>query len=134
EVQRPGALDAINTAGAILYIEDNASNIELVRRILERHGSPVRLDVAMLGGLGVDLARHGDYDLILLDAHLPDSSGLEVLTQLRKGEQTRAMPVVMVSADATPSRIEEALAGGAYRYLTKPINVKEFLGVVDEVL
>lgn len=118
----------------ILYIEDSAANVELVRRILQRRDAGVRLDVAMLGQLGLDLAAQHPYDLVLLDLHLPDMPGLEVLRKLRLGDRTRNVPVVVVSADATQSRIDEAMAIGAHGYLTKPLNIREFMNTIKEVL
>jgi CheY-like chemotaxis protein len=73
-------------------------------------------------------------DLVLLDMHLPDIDGLELLRHLQSDPQTASVPVVVVSADALAVQIEEALKAGARRYLTKPVSVNELLTVVDEVL
>jgi DNA-binding response OmpR family regulator len=73
-------------------------------------------------------------DLILLDMHLPDTAGEDVLRALREEESTRQTPVVVVSADATAARQESMRALGADDYLTKPFNVREFLGIVDGYL
>jgi signal transduction histidine kinase/CheY-like chemotaxis protein len=126
--------DARPGTGAILYIEDNVLNIDLVRRILGRHTDRWRLDVAMLGRLGLDLASQHHYDLVLLDLNLPDLSGMEVLRRLREDARTRGLPVFIVSADATQTRIDEAMAAGADNYVTKPINVKEFIAAIEKVL
>ncbi len=127
-------VERIPTSETILYIEDSPANVELVRRILQRRDAGVRLDVAMLGQLGLDLAAQHPYDLVLLDLHLPDMPGLEVLRRLRSGDRTRNVPVVVVSADATQSRIDEAMAIGAHGYLTKPLNIQEFMNTIQEVL
>jgi signal transduction histidine kinase len=126
--------DARSGTGAILYVEDNVLNIDLVRRILGRHTDRWRLDVAMLGRLGLDLASQHHYDLVLLDLNLPDLSGMEVLRRLREDARTRGLPVFIVSADATQTRIDEAMAAGADNYVTKPINVKEFIAAIEKVL
>jgi CheY-like chemotaxis protein len=117
----------------ILYIEDNVSNLKLIERILARH-SNVDLIAAMQGRMGLDLARQHLPQLILLDLHLPDVAGDEVLQQLRDDPATANIPVVMVSADATPRQVQRLLAGGAAAYVTKPIDVKELLRVVSDHL
>lgn len=117
----------------LLYIEDTATNVRLVEQVLRSRPS-VKLLPAMLGSLGLDLAREHQPDLILLDLHLPDLEGDDVLTELRAHEQTAHIPVVMLSADATGRSVEPLLAAGAHAYLTKPIGVREFLEVVDELL
>jgi CheY-like chemotaxis protein len=121
------------TVGSLLYIEDNPSNLRLVQQTLARRPG-VRLLSAMLGRLGLELAREHQPDLIALDLHLPDISGETVLTQLRADPQTRDIPVVILSADATRRQIDHLLAVGAQAYLTKPLNVRAFLAVVDEHL
>jgi CheY-like chemotaxis protein len=88
----------------------------------------------MQGGLGLELAREHGPDMILLDLHLPDINGDEVLRRLRAEPETQGIPVVMLSADATPRQIERLLQAGASAYLTKPLDVKRFLQVVEETL
>ncbi len=117
----------------VLYLEDNLSNLTLIERILEARPQ-VRLLSAMQGRIGLELAREHHPDLILLDLHLPDISGEEALRRLRDHPLTRRIPVVMVSADATGGQIKKLLAAGARDYLTKPLDVKRFLDVVDEIL
>jgi CheY-like chemotaxis protein len=88
----------------------------------------------MQGGMGLELAREHGPDMILLDLHLPDINGDEVLRRLRAEPETQGIPVVMLSADATPRQIERLLQAGASAYLTKPLDVKRFLQVVEETL
>ena len=114
----------------LLYIEDNLSNLRLVERILARRPE-VTLISAMQGRLGLELARQHSPDLILLDLHLPDMQGDEILRQLRAEPGTAHLPIVMISADATTPQIERLRAGGATDYLTKPIDVGKFLNLVD---
>ena len=116
----------------LLYIEDNLSNLRLVERILARRPE-VKLISAMQGSLGLELARQHLPDLILLDLHLPDMQGDEILRQLRADPRTAQIPVVMISADATSDQIARLRADGASDYLTKPIDVRGFLAVVDEI-
>lgn len=130
----PAAMATGPTAtGTVLYIEDNLSNFRLIERALALRGE-VRLIPAMLGGLGLDLAREHRPDLVLLDLHLPDMSGEELLARLRADPATRHIPVVVLSADATPGQVERLLADGARAYLTKPLDIGEFLALVDDVL
>ncbi len=116
----------------VLYVEDNLSNLRLVELILKRRPA-VRLIVAMQGRLALELAREHDPDLILLDVHLPDIDGDEVLRRLQADPRTRAIPVVVVSAEATPAKIERFLAAGAQAYLTKPLDLSRVLEIVDAV-
>jgi signal transduction histidine kinase/CheY-like chemotaxis protein len=117
----------------VLYIEDTVTNVRLVEEILRRRPS-VQLDAAMLGELGLELARERSPDLVLLDLHLPDLGGEQVLARLREDAATREIPVVVLSADATGRQREPLLAAGAVEYLTKPIEVRALLEVVDRVL
>ena len=115
----------------ILYIEDNLSNLNLVQEIL-RQQPQVELLSAMQGRLGLDLARKHSPDLILLDIHLPDLNGWEVFSQLRSAEITRNIPVIVISADATPRQIHQFMTAGARDYLTKPLDISAFSRVIEE--
>ena len=114
----------------LLYIEDNLSNLRLVERILARRPE-VKLISAMQGSIGLELARQHQPDLILLDLHLADMQGDEILRQLGADPSTAPIPIVMISADATAEQIERLHAAGASEYLTKPIDVRKFLAFVD---
>jgi PAS domain S-box-containing protein len=116
----------------VLHIEDNLANLELVDQVLTRAGT-VDLRAAMFGGLGLELAREEPPDLVLLDLHLPDIPGTEVLDRLRADPATATVPVVVVSADATPEQVRGLQDRGVLAYLTKPIDVQELLGVVEQV-
>ena len=119
--------------GTIIYIEDNLSNLKLVERLIDRLPE-VRLIPAMQGRLGVDLARQHHPNLILLDLHLPDLHGREVLQQLKRDPDTAAIPVVLVSADATARQVERLQADGAAEYLTKPIDIDVLLKTITRAL
>ncbi|AHG91648.1 PAS sensor protein [Gemmatirosa kalamazoonensis] len=117
----------------LLYVEDNLANLSLVDTILlSRPGW--RTMPALQGQLGVELAREHLPDVILLDLHLPDIPGEEVLRRLRGDARTARIPIVVVSADATPTSLERLRASGADAYLTKPLDVDEFLRVVESFL
>jgi CheY-like chemotaxis protein len=117
----------------LLTIEDNVWNVRLVERIVSRRPG-LELTVAMLGKLGIDLAREHRPDVILLDLHLPDMPGREVLRLLRSYPETRDIPVIVVSGDATRSQIERLEEDGAAGYVTKPLEVANFLDVIESVL
>ena len=117
----------------ILYIEDNFSNVTLVEQMLAERPS-LELMTAMQGRLGLDLARKHVPDLVLLDLHLPDMPGWQVLAQLKADQLTRQIPVVVISADATSPQIKRLLSAGARAYLTKPIDIGEFFRVVEETI
>jgi signal transduction histidine kinase/CheY-like chemotaxis protein len=122
-----------NRRRTVLYIEDNLANVALVQRIVAQREN-VEIIPAMQGRLGLDLAREHLPALVLLDLHLPDISGDEVLQRLRDDPVTAKIPVVIVSADATPRQIQRLLNAGALAYLTKPIDVAELLGILDNHL
>jgi PAS domain S-box-containing protein len=124
---------AIRRPARILYIEDNLANLDLVESIFVSFPE-VRLIPALRGQRGLDLAREHQPDLILLDLHLPDLSGEVVLRSLRDEPRTSSIPVVIISADATPGRIRRLRAAGAQEYLTKPVNVQHFLETVQTLL
>jgi CheY-like chemotaxis protein len=108
----------------ILYIEDNPANIEVVARFL-RAWPDTTLTCETSGREGIDAAVRDVPDLVLLDIHLPDLPGDQVLNELVAMPVTAAIPVVVLSADATPGAVRRLLAHGARAYLTKPIDLAE---------
>jgi CheY-like chemotaxis protein len=135
----PSNLDPLVTSSAeyhrriVHYVEDNETNVEVMRGILAQRPQ-VQLEVSMNGLQGLHTIRAQAPDLVLLDMHLPDMSGLELLARLKDDPATAAIPVVVVSADATALQIDAALQAGASQYLTKPVSVAELLAVIDELL
>ena len=117
----------------VLYIEDDLVNFTLVERILDSRPA-LKLLHAARGEKGIELAQIHLPKLILLDLNLPDMHGSEVLEKLRNNPTTAQLPVVVLSADATPSQIERLLTAGARNYLTKPFDIDPFLAVVDEMV
>jgi CheY-like chemotaxis protein len=124
---------ALQTRGTVLYIEDNASNYLLLEQVLE-HRPGIKLISAIQGTVGLDMARQHHTDLILLDLNLPDMHGSQVLQRLKTDEETRDIPVIIVSADATPKQIEKLHHSGALEYLTKPLDIPRLLELLDSVL
>ena len=117
----------------LLYIEDNELNRMLLDAIIEKRPSFTLLS-AVDGRQGVELALKELPDLILADIGLPDIDGFEVLQKLQKHDETRKIPVVALSGNATKKDIEKAYAAGFVGYLTKPINVGTLFGTIDEIL
>jgi PAS domain S-box-containing protein len=132
------AAAAVAAAGSlppatILYIEDNLANLSLVETILDAEPA-IRLLPALQGQLGHELACEHRPDLILLDLHLPDMPGTEVLRKLQSNARTRDIPVVVISADAMHGSVRQLLASGARAYLTKPLDVDRFLETLRRFL
>jgi PAS domain S-box-containing protein len=117
----------------VLYIEDNLANLSLVEQILERRPN-VKLISAMQGTIGLELARQHHPDVVLLDLHLPDMHGDEVLRQLKDAPDTHDIEVIVVTADATERQKRRMLEQGASEYLTKPLDVRRFIDVLDRSL
>ena len=126
----PGELGSVHT---ILCIDDNPSNLMLVERIFANRPE-VRLLKAFQGRVGLDLAREHRPDLIVVDIHLPDIPGEQVIRTLRNASATARTPVIVTSADATEKQRRRSMAAGATEYLSKPLNVQRFLAVVDEAM
>jgi CheY-like chemotaxis protein len=114
-------------ARRLLYVEDGIANVRLIEELLRRRPR-VRLVPAMLGQMGLDLARQHRPDLILLDLDLPDLGGEEVLARLRGDTATRGIPVVVLTDGA------EGGVPGASACLAKPIGVRRLLEVLDRFL
>ena len=117
----------------VLCIEDNPSNLRLIELLMATRPE-ISLISAQSGAAGLELARQHEPDLILLDLNLPDVHGAQVLEQLQRTTITRDIPVVIVSADAMPAQIENLLDQGASEYLTKPLDMRRLLHVLDRML
>ena len=111
-------------AGRILYIEDDPANLTFLERVLERHPG-VKLVPAAAGRIGLEIAAKERPSLILLDVHLPDMAGIDVLRKLNLNPATSGIPVVALSADASAKQVRMMLEEGAVAYLYKPIDVGE---------
>jgi signal transduction histidine kinase/ActR/RegA family two-component response regulator len=115
---------------SVLYIEDNPANVEVIARFLK--GKPnTTLVSAISGRAGLECAVRDVPDIILLDLNLPDLQGDEVLNELKADPATAAIPVIVLSADASRGVIHRLLAGGAFAYLTKPVELAELGEVLD---
>jgi signal transduction histidine kinase/CheY-like chemotaxis protein len=115
---------------SVLYIEDNEANVEVVTRFLRgRPNTTLRSETS--GRAGLERAARDMPDLILLDLHLPDLHGDQVLCELKAEPATATIPVVVLSADASHGIIRRLLANGALAYLTKPIEPAELGRLLD---
>jgi PAS domain S-box-containing protein len=119
--------------GDVLYIESKLTNLSLMQRLVDRRPG-VALLHASDGQAGLAIAHGRGADLILLDLQLPDMSGVDVLDQLRADPATSDIPVYVVSADATASQVVRMTSAGAAGYLTKPLDVRRVLALLDELL
>jgi len=129
----PRSSESAGDAGVqidVLYAEDDAVNAELVRQVLQMRPA-VGLRVAESGAMALRLARVRVPDLMLIDMNLGDMTGLQLARALRAEPSLRAVPLVALSADTLPEQIAGAMASGFDRYLTKPVDFQELLGVVD---
>ena len=116
----------------VLSIEDNLANTRLLEQIIARRPD-WQVCTAGQGQIGLDLALARPPDLVLLDLHLPDMHGSQVLRRLKADPSTAAVPVAIVSADATPNQVERLHAAGADAYFTKPIEVGQVLAYLDKL-
>jgi PAS domain S-box-containing protein len=117
----------------LLYVEDNPANMKLVEQLIARCPD-IQLLTAVNGTLGIQIARSAHPDMILMDVNLPGLSGIEAFKILRGDPATAHIPVVALSANAMPRDIATGLELGFFRYLTKPIKVKEFMDTLNEAL
>jgi len=117
----------------LLYIEDNPANMALVEKLVSRRPD-LSLITAVEAQRGLHLARTHHPDVILMDINLPGLSGYGALALLRQDPLTAHIPVLALSANAVPRDIERGLLAGFLRYLTKPIQVDEFMAALDQAL
>lgn len=131
------AVESKQAAGrTVLYIEDALLSIHLIKGILKRAtpNGNVRVISAIQGNLGLEMAQIHTPDLILLDLHLPDLSGIQVLNRLKEDARTSSIPVIVLTADALPGTRGQVLEAGALDCLLKPVNVSQFLDTVRPIL
>jgi PAS domain S-box-containing protein len=117
----------------LLYVEDNRANVQLVEQLIAR-----RPDLALVsagdGASGIALARIHHPSVILMDINLPGINGIQALAILRDDPHTAHIPVLAISANAMAHDIRKGLDAGFFRYLTKPIKVKEFMDALNAAL
>jgi two-component system cell cycle response regulator DivK len=116
----------------ILIVEDNEKNMKLARDVLQSRGYATL--EAVTGEEGVRLATERKPDLILMDIQLPGINGIEALQQVRADPGCARIPVVAFTASVTPTDRTQISEAGFDGFLSKPINLKEFLETVKRVL
>ena len=116
----------------ILLVEDNEMNRDMLSRRLQRKGYEVTM--AVDGRQGVDMARSGNYDLILMDMSLPEIDGWEATRQLRSAPETKVVPIIGLTAHAMAGDREKALEAGCNDYDTKPVELPRLLGKIEALL
>lgn len=116
----------------LLYVEDNRINALLFEEMLMRHPS-VELRVAETGAEAVELALSWPPDVLVLDAHLPDTSGHELLPRMRSLPGLATVPAFMCSADSQPEDLQRARDGGFDGYWTKPIDVPRVISDLESL-
>lgn len=121
------------TPRSVLYIEDNPSNIKVVSHFFGQR-KHIRLLTACTPKAGIEMALMEHPDLILLDINMPEMDGYEVLSVLRAEARLRTIPVVALTANAMAKDIARGQTAGFAEYLTKPLDMKRFHAVVDELL
>jgi signal transduction histidine kinase/ActR/RegA family two-component response regulator len=121
------------TKGTILYIEDNVANVRLMERVM-RQRPGLELLHASLGADGLRMLQTTHVDLVFLDMHLPDMSGDDVMRKIWESPETRKIPVVVLTADASPAVARRITAAGAAGCLAKPFNIPRLLATIDERL
>jgi PAS domain S-box-containing protein len=117
----------------ILYIEDNFANLKLVDKVLKSN-SKVKFLSARHPIEGIELARTHRPDLILMDMHLPDMDGTAAFNELKSFQETSAIPVIALTAQAMQEDIDRAMNSGFKDYITKPFDVRDFLEKINGVL
>jgi two-component system cell cycle response regulator DivK len=118
------------TGERILVVEDNEKNMKLFRDVLTATG--YRTLEATTGTKAVEMAFDHTPDLVLMDIQLPDLDGVEALGRLRADPRTASIPVLALTAQAMRGDRERFLAAGFDGYLSKPVNVREFIGTVRD--
>jgi CheY-like chemotaxis protein len=117
----------------MLYVEDNPTNLKLVEQIV-RSRSDLRLMSAPDAHLGIQLAHAHLPAVILMDIHLPGMNGIEAMKMLRSDPRTTDIPIIAVTASAMPKDVEIGMRSGFFRYITKPIDIAEFMKAIDSAL
>lgn len=117
----------------VLYVEDNAANMRVIETILEDNKN-FNLITATNGKYGLELARKYLPDLILLDIHLPQMSGYEILKKLKSEFSTKDIPVIALTADVMPLDIEKGLQAGFSEYVTKPVKIDLLMTAINKAV
>ena len=127
------AVYELSSQRTLLYVEDNPANLALIEELIGLR-SDLKLLTAVDGHVGIQFARAYQPDVILMDIKMPGISGFGALEVLRQDPATAHIPVMALSANAIPRDIARGMEAGFFSYLTKPINVREFMAALDVAL
>ena len=116
----------------ILLVEDNEMNRDMLSRRLERKGHTV--SIAVDGRQGIDMARVGNFDLVLMDMSLPEIDGWETTRLMRATAETRTVPIIALTAHAMAGDRDRAIEAGCNDYDTKPVDLERLLGKMNALL
>ena len=116
----------------ILIVEDNEMNRDMLSRRLERKGYEVVM--AEDGQIGVDMSKSENPDLILMDLSLPVMDGWEATSNIKEDDDTKDIPIIVLTAHAMAGDREKAIEAGADEYDTKPIDFKRLLGKIKDFI
>ena len=116
----------------ILYVEDNEDNIYMLSRRLKRKGFEGL--TAGDGAAGIEAAKREKPALILMDLSLPKMDGWEATRQLKSSNETKAIPVIALSAHALEGEREKALSAGCDDFDTKPVDFARLMGKIQQYL
>jgi len=111
----------------ILIVEDNPANLKLLTDLLTFQGYCLLEATNGNSALNLIKEKYAVIDLVLMDLKLPDISGLDVINSIKEIEFAKNIPVIVVSAHAMESDIEKCRQAGCIDYITKPINLQEFI-------
>ena len=117
----------------ILYVEDNPANVRFMRDLVGTFEN-VELLTAPTAEAGIELARSHLPEVVIMDINLPGLSGLDALRALRAVPETKAIPVIALTAAASARDQQHGMEAGFYRYLTKPVRVVEFVAALEALL
>ncbi len=116
----------------ILVVEDNETNMYLIKFMLKKSGYEVI--EAREGAVGVELAIKEKPDLIIMDIQLPDIDGLKATKRIRASEANGEIPIIALTSFAMAGDREKALAAGCTGYIEKPINPETFIAEIEKYL
>lgn len=119
----------------VLVVEDNHVNRMVARQMLKRGG--IVTEEADGGRHALEHLRERPFDLVLMDVQMPGMDGLEATRAIRNGEagrENKDVPIVAITAYASPEDEQACYAAGMNAYLSKPLNMQRFLDVVNETI
>jgi signal transduction histidine kinase/ActR/RegA family two-component response regulator len=122
-----------NSAGTILYIEDNPANLLLMETIVKRLPN-LTMKSAHTAEIGLYVARDIHPDLIIMDINLPGLDGITALNRLRDNKHTSDIPVIAVGASVMSHEVEQAKSAGFDEFIIKPIKIHEVLNAISDQL